>query len=882
MSEVKEKILIVDDNITDKEELKKILEDEYEILEAGNDELVMQLLEDNLGSIALVIINLEMQGMDGSGLLELLKGRNRFANPVVMIITSQTEAEKEKCLDKGATDFLRKPFVPRLVKHRIESIVRWKKVSMAADALKYDSLTGLYTREYFYENIEKILKNHPDTEYDMICGDVENFSVINAQYGIEKGDELLCYIADFYRDKFGATILCSRIGADNFAIFCEHEVDYKQYLDSEITTYIRQNAPVGNYVVKYGVYENVDRKLPPAFIYDRARLALHKSKHNYGVKIAKYDTEQSEELVRKKRILDNMEEALSTNQFQVYFQPKVGLATGRVEGAEALVRWIHPEYGFMPPDAFIPVFEENGFIWRLDYYVTECVCRKLDEWKKTGMPVVPISVNLSRRDFEQEHLVEDICRLTDKYGIEHQYIHLEVTESAYTENPEQVIFKVTGLRKSGFQIEMDDFGTGYSSLNMLSELPIDILKLDKRMSQKRNIQQNQTILNFVFGLAQCIGLITVAEGVENIEMVEKLKKLGCDMVQGYYYAKPLPVHDFEKYLADNFENTKEIDNEEKTLLGIEEIEYQNEARIRADLRQKTEIIKMIDNNISGGLKGSKDDPDYSFQFVGEGLPKMFGYTYDEFMDMTKGTAKGMVYPPDEPAARKIVDDCFARGVQYSVKYRVPKKDGTLKWVLDSGQKYLDENGEYQVNSIITDIDDVQQLLEQLESKVRSEKMLVKCIETLAETENLQNALNNLLALIGEFYQGERAYIVEFYWDKKKMSNTYEWCGSGVTYEKNNLQNLDISIVKDWIEAFDEQGSFYISSLQNDVDMTSNQYRILEQQNIESLIATPLKRGSQIVGFIGVDNPSDNIGHLDLLSSITPFIVRDIYEQRCYR
>lgn len=882
MSEVKEKILIVDDNITDKEELKKILEDEYEILEADNDELVMQLLEDNLGSIALMIINLEMQGMDGSGLLELLKGRNRFANPVVMIITSQTEAEKEKCLEKGATDFLRKPFAPRLVKHRIESIVRWKKVSMAADALKYDSLTGLYTREYFYESIEKILKNHPDTEYDMICGDVENFSVINAQYGIEKGDELLCYIADFYRDKFGATILCSRIGADNFAIFCEHGVNYKQYLDSEITTYSRENAPVGNYVVKYGVYENVDRKLPPAFIYDRARLALHKSKHNYGVKIAKYDMEQSEELVRKKMILDNMEEALSTNQFQVYFQPKVGLATGRVEGAEALVRWIHPEYGFMPPDSFIPVFEENGFIWRLDYYVTECVCRKLDEWKKSGMPVVPISVNLSRRDFEQEHLVEDICRLTDKYGIEHQYIHLEVTESAYTENPEQVIFKVTGLRKAGFQIEMDDFGTGYSSLNMLSELPIDILKLDKRMSQKRNIQQNQTILNFVFGLAQCIGLITVAEGVENIEMVEKLRKLGCDMVQGYYYAKPLPVHDFEKYLADNFENTKEIDNEEKTLLGIEEIEYQNEARIRADLRQKTEIIKMIDNNISGGLKGSKDDADYSFRFVGEGLPKMFGYTYDEFMDMTKGTAKGMVYPPDEPAARKIVDDCFARGVQYSVKYRVPKKDGTLKWVLDSGQKYLDENGEYQVNSIITDIDDVQQLLEQLESKVRSEKMLVKCIETLAETENLQNALNNLLALIGEFYQGERAYIVEFYWDKKKMSNTYEWCGSGVTCEKNNLQNLDISIVKNWIEEFDEQGSFYLSSLQNDVDMTSSQYRILEQQNIESLIATPLKRGSQIVGFIGVDNPSDHIGHLDLLSSITPFIVRDIYEQRCYR
>lgn len=193
----------------------------------------------------------------------------------------------------------------------------------------------------------------------------------------------------------------------------------------------------------------------PAFIYDRARLAADKSKHNYGVKVAMYGygTKQNE-LVRKKFILDNMEEALSKKQFQVYYQPKVGLETGRVEGAEALVRWIHPEYGFMPPDSFIPVFEENGFIWRLDYYVSERVCQKIREWMDEGKPVVPISVNLSRRDFEQEDLVEDICRLIDRYEIPHRYIHMEVTESAYTENPEQVIRKVTGLRKAGFQIEM--------------------------------------------------------------------------------------------------------------------------------------------------------------------------------------------------------------------------------------------------------------------------------------------------------------------------------------------------------------------------------------------------------------------------------------------
>lgn len=716
MAELKDKILIVDDEIASRDELSTILKDEYEILEADTDESVMETLQDNEGRIALVIINLEMHNLDGKGLLDLLKGKGRFANPVVMIISDKSEEEKLNCLEKGAADFLRRPFNFRLVKHRIDSILRWKKVTISMDALKYDNLTGLYTRESFYKNVEKILKNNPDQQYDMICGDVENFSVINTQYGIEKADQLLRYIANFYRANFSERALCSRIGADHFAIFCEHDWDYMKYLSSDITKKARQNAPIGNCIVKYGVYENVDRTLPPAFIYDRARLALNKSKHNYGVKVAMYDTEQSEELVRKKFILDNMEEALSKKQFQVYYQPKVGLETGRVEGAEALVCWIHPEYGFMPPDSFIPVFEENGFIWRLDYYVSERVCQKIREWMDEGKSVVPISVNLSRRDFEQEDLVEDICRLIDRYEIPHRYIHMEVTESAYTENPEQVIRKVTGLRKAGFQIEMDDFGTGYSSLNMLSELPIDILKLDKRMAQKRNVQQNQTILNFVFGLAQCIGLITVAEGVENVAMVNKLRALGCDMVQGYYYAKPLPEHDFEQYLNDNFNSTVAPDNKEKGLLNTEDIAQESNARIRADLRQKTEIIKMIDQNMSVGLKGSKDDEEYSFSFVGEGLPKMFGYTYDEFMEMTHGTASGMVYHEDEPQARRAVEDDFAQGLQYSVKYRVKQKDGTLKWVLDSGQKYLDENGEYQINSFITDIDDMQKLLDQMETE----------------------------------------------------------------------------------------------------------------------------------------------------------------------
>ena len=712
--EAKKTILVVEDVFINRCIVKETLKDEYEILEAENGRQALEILGKYSTEISLMLLDLITPEMDGYELLSVLREDEVYRTiPVIVMTANEGDEDEVWCLDHGASDFIRKPYNPDVARQRIRNILGMNDASSERNVLRYDKITGLLTREYFYQEVDEILNNHPDTEYDMICGDVENFSVINAQYGVEKGDELLVYIADSYRKLLGEDVICSRISADNFAVLCEHQSAYLEVLEGPKTDQLRQNAPVPDIVIKYGIYEKVDKSLQTVVIYDRARMALKKNKNNYGVKVARYDEHQSEEMVKRKMLLDSMEDALKNEEFEVYFQPKVNLETETVAGAEALVRWNHPQYGFMSPGEFIPLFETNGFIWQLDQYMEKRVCQELKKMNEQGKLMLPISVNISRRDFEVDDMVDVLCSIIEKYGIDKKYFHIEVTESVYVQNPQKVIEKIRQLRKAGFLIELDDFGEGYSSLEMLSRLPIDVLKLDRSLIQKKNLQQNQTILNFIIGLAECMGIRTVAEGVETEEQAFNLKQIGCDMAQGYYYAKPMPLKRFEEYLVSHSSGFSQKLTKKCELMKVEDhenmtyhcvIEKKKQNLLKADLRFKNEIIKMIDDTISGGLKGSLDDENYTFFFVSDALPRMLGYTYEEFMEVSSGCAAGLVYPPDLPGALKKVEEDFSKGIQYSAKYRVRKKDGSLIWVLDSGQKFVDEHGNYKINSFIAQID----------------------------------------------------------------------------------------------------------------------------------------------------------------------------------
>lgn len=297
------------------------------------------------------------------------------------------------------------------------------------------------------------------------------------------------------------------------------------------------------------LYEITDRTVPVELMCDRAVGVVDTIKGIYDQYVAVYDDTIRDILLREQAITDAMETALSENQFIVYFQPKHSLNDDRMAGAEALVRWIHPEWGFMSPGEFIPLFEKNGFIRRLDEYVWESVCEKLHEWKDKGYSIVPVSVNVSRADIYHSDLVDKFCRLIEKYEIDPSYLHLEITESAYTENPEQIISTVEELRNKGFVIEMDDFGSGYSSLNMLGEMSLDILKLDMKFIRNQMAKPaERSLLKAIIEMAHTLDLKVVAEGVETAEQKDRLKSMNCDYAQGYFYAKPTPSADYEKLL----------------------------------------------------------------------------------------------------------------------------------------------------------------------------------------------------------------------------------------------------------------------------------------------------------------------------------------------
>lgn len=288
--------------------------------------------------------------------------------------------------------------------------------------------------------------------------------------------------------------------------------------------------------------------MPVQAMSGRAVLTAGTIRGRYGQYVAYYNKEIWEKQMYEQEIIDCMEDALRQKQFMVYFQPKYDLGSERVAGAEALVRWQHPSKGFMNPAEFIPIFEKNGFITELDKYVWDTTCCYIETWIKNGYPVVPVSVNVSRTDIYNPDFIEIILGIIHKHNLEPENIHLEITETAYTDNPEQIIEVVKQLKLLGFVIEMDDFGSGYSSLNMLNELPIDILKLDMGFVQDDMGTNSNNILSFIIGLAKWMDYAVVAEGIETEEQIQILRNMDCNFVQGYYYAQPMPPDEFEAYM----------------------------------------------------------------------------------------------------------------------------------------------------------------------------------------------------------------------------------------------------------------------------------------------------------------------------------------------
>ncbi|MCH5273821.1 MAG: EAL domain-containing protein [Lachnospiraceae bacterium] len=421
----------------------------------------------------------------------------------------------------------------------------------------FDELTGIYNRHGFFSAAEQLLKNYPEQPFCLIYWNIRKFRVTNDLFGRDISNKILIHwannLSEILHDELA---VYGRLEHDNF-VCCVPERflnndDWKKlgeisYTSDEITY---------NFYSCCGLYQITDRTLPISNMLDRARAAMDTIKDDYTSIYAWYDEDMWNTILEEQRINSEFKTAIAEKQFKVYYQPICRASDGLVISAEALVRWIHPTKGMISPGTFIPLFEKNGFISILDRYVWNEVCATQQARLDQGLATVPISVNVSRVEFYNPNLCEDLRNIVKKHNISPELIKIEITESAYATSPVQVLTVVEKLRSYGFSVLMDDFGSGYSSLNMLKNFPIDILKIDMRfLDNLSNNPKTAIVLESIIRLAKWMNLSVVSEGVETQSEWEYLRSIECDSVQGYYFYKPMPQENFNALLDEAAANS---------------------------------------------------------------------------------------------------------------------------------------------------------------------------------------------------------------------------------------------------------------------------------------------------------------------------------------
>lgn len=550
MQEERNTVLIVDDHAINREILKRILEEEFQVCEANDGASGLEIMQSN-PNVSAVLLDLVMPEMDGYQVLEQMRQLQLNDLPVIVMTAEADKHSEETALNLGAVDFIEKPVKPMVLMSRVHNAVIHNQM-MLLEKMRFmsshDALTGLYNRRKMFEETKKMLDNHPYQKFVFMRYDIDRFRLYNSSLGEEEGNKLLCYMAEKISETSRLFDICTfgRVDADVFCV-CEPFDKAKIQKQINLARDYRMNYR-DDYVIdaSFGIYIVEDNEESVEVMYTKASMAAERCKHMHGISVSYYEENMWLQIREEQWVNREMKKALEQKQFEVYLQPKYDLKKNSPCGAEALVRWKHPEKGMIMPSKFIPVFESNGFIANLDYYMWNHVCEILHRWKQEGKRLTPISVNMSRISLYNPHITEIMKKLVKKYNIKPEWMQLEVTESAYMSNPDMMKDTVSSLQKAGFTILIDDFGSGYSSLNTLKEICVDILKIDmKFLPDGTNDVRSEIILSSIVRMAGWLGMPVIAEGVETQEQRDFLSSIGCGYIQGYYYAKPMPVNEYE-------------------------------------------------------------------------------------------------------------------------------------------------------------------------------------------------------------------------------------------------------------------------------------------------------------------------------------------------
>lgn len=548
-----------------------------------------------------------------------------------------------------------------------------------------DPLTGYANFAKFKADASDILREDPNGEYFIACADMVGFRYINDAFGYDTGDQILINITKQIDDLLLDDEIFARISGDKFIILTKRDfsdTDHNMFiyqLTDRISTiqplaksHIRLEVQMGIYKVEKGDIEHMSVNA----MYDRSLVALYAIEH-VDTGVAVYDAAIHNEQIAKKDIESKMHQALKDGEFRVYVQPKYRTSNGKLAAGEALIRWVDPDEGIVPPIKFIPLFEQNRFVHDIDLYVMEVVARFLRMRLNEGLPVVPISLNISPVEITMPDFRESYISIKEKYDIPDKLIELEFTEGIFFENEELFRDVIVDFQNHGFTCSMDDFGSGYSSLNILKDLPVDTLKLDKLFfRESENTARDRAIIRSVIAMARSLNIKTVAEGVETLDVVDFLKLVGCTLIQGYIYSKPLPLTEFEERL-DN-ENIDTDDGIEFDFDKFEVVPLDMPLSNSLDNSLRRTYAAIIEINAGGNIYHIYYPGESNVRF--EKIPER-GF-YSSFMD---DLVPKFVHPADKEKIKQIMNPLslanhFKTNNELDFEYRHMRKDGSYSWM----------------------------------------------------------------------------------------------------------------------------------------------------------------------------------------------------------
>ena len=548
--EVKKTILIVDDEEINRAIMSAILDNDFHVLEADDGQKALDILSRGEHKIDLVLLDIFMP-MDGREVLKIRQQSPDLKKIPFIVCTSDKDIEEE-CFHLGVNDFIKKPYEnPDIIVARIKRMIELYEDRSILKEVERDKLTNLLNRDFFKKYAQQFDTLFPDTKKDMLSISINRFRLINELYGKEFSDNILLAVAN-------QLLLCisncnGLVGKDadaTFMVYCEHHDDYEM-LPNKLGEAIKNVAKDVNISLRVGVYPYVTPELDKEIVLDRAKTTADGLINDFTKTIAIYNEEKQAIALHREELINVFPQALEEEQFKLYFQPKYNVQgkEPKLASAEVLIRWISPKFGFISPGEFINLFEETGLIGKLDAYILEKAAEYMRVLFDRYDIYVPLSVNLSRVDIYRPNLVEEIIGYVDQNNVPRDKYYVEITESAFVEDAKEVIPVISRIRNSGFKVEIDDFGSGYSSFGALADLPFDVLKIDMQFIRSMdNNPKVKDIIKMIINLSKMLNATTVAEGVETKEQYLFLKENGCDVIQGYYFSKPLPFEEFEQLI----------------------------------------------------------------------------------------------------------------------------------------------------------------------------------------------------------------------------------------------------------------------------------------------------------------------------------------------